>query len=653
MPISPSTTPWRQVWQQRRRGDHEQAWQLLAAQLPAPLAPPGPLREQQRQLLDAFLVEGVGRLSLAEVLAVLRRQHQAHGLPDGPDALEALLAQALVSGDLPTALSVLLQQSVLAGAAAPPALQLQLAETLALLQHRPAALAVLAELLLQPLAADQRSQAHGLAAILHYRNGDRPRCLAQLFEAVAHGSRDPIQLQFLCRLQCETGALDAAAASLAALHEQGLPALALREQRLGQGLALARGLAEPALLETITAALAGGLLEEGAEIVAAAPALLHDPAEVLALRDALLRNRLRQQLPLSPAAAPAAAGSGGLRRLGLLAATFQPDSPGGRALALAPWLAAAGVELVGLRTLAEGAGAAAESLPAPVISLAGLDAGAALALARDQAVEGLIDLVGWHDGQRHDLLQQRLAPLQLGWFATDFSTGLDTVDYLLVDRFQAPPLREALSEGLLVLPGAFLALTAPWPPLPLEPHAEGALVVAAPARHLQPAGVRLWAEILRQQPDRVLAFCHADLAQEVVWQRLLAAFAVEGIAADRLLRAPEPGQPLPAALLLDPWPWGHWPTALAALQQGVPVQSRRGPALHQRRSAGLLELLGLAAFVADDGDTAVAIAAALLADRPLQEQLHRQIPQQLQASLLHQPAAFAAELVETLAAVCR
>lgn len=654
-PTEPS--PLRQIWRLRRQGQHEHAWAMLAAQLPTPLAAAGAGLAEQRQLIDAFIEAGLARIGLNPVLQVLREQQQRHGLPDGTEALEQLLARAQLRNELPTALSARLQLLVLAGDNAPAELQLQLAETLALLQHREAALETISELLQRPgLAREQRGQAHALAALLRYRQGDRQRCLQHLFEAVAYGSRDPITLQFLCRMQCESGAFDAAGATLEAIHDQGqgIPALAAREQRLRFGLALAQGLAEPDLLGRLTAALGAGLVEDGRELLAAAPAVLESEAELLALRDALLRNRLRQ--PAAPAVPfPTRSTTGKSLRVGLLAPSFHPDSPGGLALALAPQLAAEGLSLVPLPTLADAAAAepTGPDSNSPPLSLAGLESAAALALAREQTLDVLIDLAGWDDGQRHDLLQQRLAPLQLGWFNTNFSSGLPQLDYLLVDRFQAPTQPVAYTEGLLTLPGSFMALTRPLPPLLLQPNPAGHLVVVAPARHLQNAGVRLWAALLRDAPDRTLAFCHTDLAQEVVWQRLVAAFAAEGIAPERLQRYPAPVVPVPTAVVLDSWPWGHWQSTLSALEQGIAVISRRGPGLHQRRSAGVLELLGLGAFVADSDPEALAIVEALLADGPLQRELQQRIPEQLQSSLLRDASQFAAELADSLRQLSR
>lgn len=651
MTVSPASTAWRQYWQLRRRRDTTAAWDLLQKQLPAQLEPAGAEREQQRQLMDAYVIEAIPRLGFKAVRELLTEQQRRHGLPDSGISLEQLMEQCRLGVELPVALAAQLQLLVQAGDAAPPALLVELAETLALLEHRPAALELIDELLRLPrLPGELRARGHGLAALLHYRRGDRSQCLEQLFAAVAHGSRDPITLQFLCRLQCETGALDAAAASLAAIQEQAITELELRERRLAYGLQLAQGLAEPQLLAQIVAALGGGHLDDGAELLAAAPALLQTAAEALALRDALLRQRLRQGLANTTPAAelpPARAGSG-LQRLGLLAPAFGPHSPGGLALALSPWLSAEGVEVVVLRTLVEPTPVATERWQGPVVELAGLARTAGRAAVRAQELDAVIDLAGWQDGQRQDLLQTRLAPLQLGWFNSSFSTGLPQLDYLLVDRFQEPEQREAFSEGFLVLPGSFLALAEPLPAPPLQPAVGGCLAVLAPARHLQRASVQLWATILREHPRTDLVFCHPDYGQEVVWQRLLKEFKAEGIGAGRLRRQPQPETDIATAAVLDPWPWGHWLSALAALQLGVPVLGRRGPLLHQRRTAGVLELLGLGAFAADDGPSYRAIATSLLADSGLQEQLHGVIPQQLASSLLAKPAQFAAELKASL-----
>ena len=83
---------------------------------------------------------------------------------------------------------------------------------------------------------------------------------------------------------------------------------------------------------------------------------------------------------------------------------------------------------------------------------------------------------------------------------------------------------------------------------------------------------------------------------------------------------------------------------MSALEQGVPVVTKQGSLLHQRRTAGVLQLLGLDSFIAEDGGSYLAIASSLLADPTLQQHLHNVIPQQLTNSLLWQPGQLAADL---------
>lgn len=658
MTPAPLLTPWRHIWQLRRQGCDAQAWQLLDQQLPAPLAGSDGARREQRLLIDAFVREGLERLGLAGVTKRLQEQQRLHGLAEDADALEQLLCQGRFSQDMATIVGALIQLRVLRGPGFASELALDLAEGLALLGHQADALALCRQSL-GGLKGEACARGHGLAALLTYRQGDRAGCFRHLYDAVALGSEDPITLQFLCRLQCERGDLDAAAITLARISEQDIPEFAARRERLALGLALSSGNPAPDLLERLCAGLGGGSFEDAAELLARAPRLLTQEAEVLQLRDALLRQRQRQALApgqsdLVKPAGWVAAGSE-TRRIGILAPTFAAGSAGGLVQALGPWLADEGLTLhwfSSLRNTASDATPGPDALPNGW-SLAGMDTKAAAALVQSQELDVLIDLCGWSDGHRHDLLQQRVAPLQLGWFAHDFSTGLPQVDHLLVDRFQVPPLREALVEGLLVLPGSFLALGAPPPPLPLQPSPEGLLAVVAPACHLSPVVLDAWAELLNEHPQRQLVLLDRSFQQTIVWDGLTSGMEERGVAAERLVRRGSAGEPVPTALVLDPLPWGHWWGALSALALGVPVVTCTGTALYQRRTAGVLDLLGLSSFVAKDGEGYVAIADALLSDSSLQQELIVALPQQLNASLLLQPAEFGAALRETLTTPCR
>ena len=76
--------------------------------------------------------------------------------------------------------------------------------------------------------------------------------------------------------------------------------------------------------------------------------------------------------------------------------------------------------------------------------------------------------------------------------------------------------------------------------------------------------------------------------------------------------------------------------------------SGTGDALHQRLTAGLLEQLGMASFVAADREAYLAIACTLASDASLRAELRQQLRPQLAGSLVCNVAQFGADLAGAL-----
>ena len=74
-------------------------------------------------------------------------------------------------------------------------------------------------------------------------------------------------------------------------------------------------------------------------------------------------------------------------------------------------------------------------------------------IIRKDEIDIIIDLNGFSGNHRLNLFKNRLAPIQILWCGYTNTTGLDEMDYLIVDRNQVNPKEESLySEKIIYLP---------------------------------------------------------------------------------------------------------------------------------------------------------------------------------------------------------
>jgi hypothetical protein len=142
-----------------------------------------------------------------------------------------------------------------------------------------------------------------------------------------------------------------------------------------------------------------------------------------------------------------------------------------------------------------------------------LDDRTAAATIAGDGIDILVDLAGYTDGARPEILALRPAPVQVTYLGFAGSTGADYIDYALTDRVTTPAGSEDWwSEQLAFLPHTHF-LYAPWdaPDLgTVSRQAYGlpsdAVVFCAfhSAHKIGPESFSAWAEILRRAPGSVL-----------------------------------------------------------------------------------------------------------------------------------------------------
>ena len=284
-----------------------------------------------------------------------------------------------------------------------------------------------------------------------------------------------------------------------------------------------------------------------------------------------------------------------------------------------------------------------------------LDDERAARLVRADRIDILIDLSGHTDGNRLLLFARKPAPIQMTWLGYHGSSGLAAMDYRITDPYVDPPgaAETCYRERLLRLPQTMVCY---------QPPVEAPVVNALPALErghvtfgsfnsfakLNGETLRAWARMLARLPGARLRV--RGVPAGVSFGRLLAIFAAEGVAAERIDaigRLPYRdylAQYLQADLALDPYPYNGSTTTLESLWMGIPVITLAGAAGLSRCAASHLSNAGLPDLIARSWDDYLRIGLELAADIPRIAQLRAGLRERMRASPLLDAARFTAEL---------
>jgi protein O-GlcNAc transferase len=225
-------------------------------------------------------------------------------------------------------------------------------------------------------------------------------------------------------------------------------------------------------------------------------------------------------------------------------------------------------------------------------------------LLRALEIDIAVDLAGFTDGMRPQILSQRPAPIQVNYLGFPATMGASYMDYILADPFVIPPAQARhYSESVVYLPDCFQAND--------DQRMIGERVTRADAGlpdeafvfccfnnsyKLNPAMFDIWMRLLDRVPGSVLWLVSAGTA---VGGNLRREAMNRGIDPGRLVFAPRRpyaehlGRLQMADLFLDTLPFNAGTTASDALWAGLPVLTCAGEAFAARMAGSLLQAVGL------------------------------------------------------------
>ncbi|MBY0318158.1 MAG: hypothetical protein K2X72_05490 [Reyranella sp.] len=242
-------------------------------------------------------------------------------------------------------------------------------------------------------------------------------------------------------------------------------------------------------------------------------------------------------------------------------------------------------------------------------------------------IDVLVDLNAHSAAKWLRLFLRRPAPVQLAWFNSLATSGLDCFDGIVGDDTVIPASEEGFyTERVLRVRGTYLAFevfhAAPdvVPPPCLGNHGYLTFGALASAYKLNDLTLDIWTRILRSAPTSRLLVRARTLAEPSNRDHLLARLAARGVAAERVdLEGGAPHLDFLRSydrvdIALDTFPYNGGTTTTEALWQGVPVLTYIGDRWVARTSASLLRAAGLDDWVASGEDDLVAKASALTRD---------------------------------------
>lgn len=232
-------------------------------------------------------------------------------------------------------------------------------------------------------------------------------------------------------------------------------------------------------------------------------------------------------------------------------------------------------------------------------------------IAKDQ-IDILIDLAGHSGYNRLSVFAMRPATVQISWLGYPNTTGLEEVDFRIVDPLTDPVgiTDQFYTEKLLRMPKAFLCYEPPEdaPKVQKPPCISNKFVTFGSLNNIAKMSettLRVWTEVLKNCEGSRLLLKSKVLNDSTVRQRLLRRFASYGIAEERIITITYKqtfSEHLDTYnqidIALDTFPYNGTTTTFEALFMGTPVITLAGNCHASRVGLSILTNLGLRELIA-------------------------------------------------------
>ena len=295
-----------------------------------------------------------------------------------------------------------------------------------------------------------------------------------------------------------------------------------------------------------------------------------------------------------------------------------------------------------------------------------LDDEAVCNLVKNQQIDVLIDLAGHSGDRRLSVFAAKPAPVQVEWLGYFASTGLQTMDYILADRYCVPENgSEWFSEKVFYMPATRLCMGIPRParPIAVAPPpcvAKGYVTFASFQQiiKLQPPVLQTWAKILAAMPTARLLLQTSALHVQAEREKLAARLTAAGIDLARVdMRGHMHWEDYLEShaevdICLDTFPYTGGTTTAFALWMGVPTVTLRGDTMLSLQGVSMLSCAGLTDWIADDVAAYVALAVRHASQPQALAALRERLRTTVEQSPLFDTTRFTRDLEQALWRMC-
>lgn len=228
-------------------------------------------------------------------------------------------------------------------------------------------------------------------------------------------------------------------------------------------------------------------------------------------------------------------------------------------------------------------------------------------------IDILFDLSGHTAHNRLGMFAMRAAPIQISWAGYVGTTGLQTMDYLLADRFHIPVGFESnYTESILRMPNDYVTYTPPddAPEVgPLPALQKGYVTYGAmcnPAK-INRKVLEHWGSILRNVPNARMLLCYSGIPDRINRERIESVFAEYGCESRIDFDQTNGASALmerynQVDIALDTFPYSGGLTTIEAMWMGVPTITWPHRTFAGRHSFSHLSNVGLTDFIADSSE---------------------------------------------------
>lgn len=285
------------------------------------------------------------------------------------------------------------------------------------------------------------------------------------------------------------------------------------------------------------------------------------------------------------------------------------------------------------------------------------DAQAMRAILNDH-LDILIDLSGHTGKTRLRIMVHRLAGKQLSWLGFSGTTGLSSIDGVILDDILGKDAQPQFCEPILELNPSRFCFRPPFAPaLQPPPSLKNGFITFGCFNNTakyNTAVLDTWVHILQQTPNSRLILKWRTFADSNFRNEILAPFVKAGIDAERVeFRAFSTHRQMldeynDVDIALDTHPFNGGYTSLEALWMGLPLITLAGSSPISRQTASFLNAIGHHDWIANSPENFRQIVLKLVQDLDKLAEIRRQLRYQVMDSPIFNATRFADVFQELL-----